>query len=573
MKLRFSLLACSLLLMSLASNGQTDFRQQFTNGKNLFLEGQYNLAMEAFKPVIPYDAANPYSQYASFYYAIAAYRQGYLSVAQDMLSQIRKVSPNWDKTEEVNYWQGVIHMDNGEYFEGLSAWKGIRNRSILKSIEASKKKYLARIDDPETLRMMLEEYPNDRIIAFALAKLLSNRMSNPTDREEFEALVRKHRLQRAAFINEAPPTYHKPVYTVSLMYPFMLNTLDPTPGRKRNQLILDLYEGMKLALDTLSYQGIQIDLRAYDTERKPATINRLLATPELVNTDLIIGPFFPDENKLIQDFSNANRINVVKPFTNNIEMIGANEFSYMIQPAYETIGVKSADFAASQLLSNKNCIIFYGTSRRDSILAASFTAQAAERGLNVVLSQRIPRDGSAAIIDILATPTEFDEWKKPTQFSLEKDSIACIFVASDDALIYSKVISSVETRGDRVLVIGSRAWLDQPALDLEKFEQLNVAFAAPGFAATRTPHYQAFARKYLLRNGVPPSEYAVLGYETMLFLGNALHKHGVYFQEAFSKGRIPGYLTQGFDYSGSHDNRVVPFVRFVNGELTVVETL
>src|SRR5690606_20945823 len=94
MRLGFSLLACSLLLMSLASNGQTDFRQQFTNGKNLFLEGQYNLAMEAFKPVIPYDAANPYSQYASFYYAIAAYRQGYLSVAQDMLSQIRKVSPN-----------------------------------------------------------------------------------------------------------------------------------------------------------------------------------------------------------------------------------------------------------------------------------------------------------------------------------------------------------------------------------------------------------------------------------------------------------------------------------------------
>lgn len=573
MKLRLLSLPCCLLLMSLASYGQTDFRQHFVSGKNLFLEGKYNLAMEAFKPVIPYDAANPYSQYASFYYAIAAYRQGYLSVAQDMLNQIRKVSPNWDKTDEVNYWLGVIHMDNREYFEGLNVWKGIRNPSIARSIEASKKKYLSRIDDPETLRMMLEEYPNDRIVAYALAKLLSTRMSNPAAREEFEALVKKHKLQRGSFINEAPPTYHKPVYTVSLMYPFMLSTLDPTPGRKRNQLILDLYEGMKLAVDTLAYRGVKIDLRAYDTERKAATINRLLATPELKNTDLIIGPFFPDENKLIQDFSNANRINVFKPFTNNLEMIGSNEFSFMIQPAYETIGVKSADFAASQLLGNKNCIIFAGTSRRDSVLAASFAAQARERGLNVVLSQRIPRDGSAAIIDILATPTEFDEWKKPTQFTIEKDSIGCIFVASDDALIYSKVLSSVETRGDRILVVGSRSWLDQPALDLEKFEQLNVVFAAPGFAATRTPHYQAFARKYVKKNGVPPSEYAVLGYETMLFLGNALHKNGVYFQEAFSKGRIPGYLTQGFDYSASHDNRLVPFVRFVNGELTVVETL
>src|SRR5690606_13788879 len=149
-----------------------------------------------------------------------------------------------------------------------------------------------------------------------------------------------------------------------------------------------------------------------------------------------------------------------------------------------------------------------------SVLAASFAGQARERGLNVVLSQRMPRDGSAAIIDILATPTEFDEWKTPAQVTIEKDSIGCIFVASDDALIYSKVLSSVETRGDRILVVGSRSWLDQPALDLEKFEQLNVVFAAPGFAATRTPHYQAFARKYVKKNGVPPSEYAVLGYET-----------------------------------------------------------
>lgn len=573
MKLRLLSLPCCLLVMSLASYGQGDFRQQFVSGKNLFLEGKYNLAMEAFKPVIPYDAANPYSQYASFYYAIAAYRQGYLSVAQDMFNQIRKVSPNWDKTDEVNYWLGVIQMDNREYFQALNTWKSIRNPSIARSIEASKKKYLGRIDDPETLRMMLEEYPNDRIIAFALARLLSTQINNPAAREEFETLVKKHKLQRGAFINEAPPTYHKPVYTVSVMYPFMLSTLDPTPGRKRNQLILDLYEGMKLAVDTLAYQGVKIDLRAYDTERKTSTINRLLATPELKNTDLIIGPFFPDENKLIQDFSNTNRVNVFKPFTNNVEMIGANEFSFMIQPAYETIGAKSADFAASQPLSNKNCIIFYGASRRDSVLAASFAAEARERGLNVVLSQRIPRDGSAVIIDILATPTEYDEWKKPIEFSLKKDSIGCIFVASDDALIYSKVMSSVETRDDRTLVIGSRSWLDQPALALEKFEQLNVAFAAPGFATPRTPHYQAFVRKYLRRNGVPPSEYAVLGYETMLFLGNALHKNGVYFQEAFSRGRLPGYLTQGFDYSTSHDNRVVPFVRFVNGELTVVETL
>lgn len=559
------------LLSAGAVSGQTDYRQQYVAGKNLFLQGEYGLAMETFKPVIPYDAANPYSHYASFYYSMAAYRQGYLAVAKDMLTQIKRLEPTWDKIEEVNFWLGTIHMDNREYFQGLNLWKDIRNPSIRKNIEASKKRYLSRIDDAETLRMMVEEYPNDRTIGHALAVVLSRNMGDPAVRSEFEEVVKKHKLDRGDFVNEAPPTYRKQVYTVSVLYPFMLNTLDPTPARKRNQLILDLYEGMKLAVDTLAKKGVRIDLRAYDTERKASTINRVLATPELRNTDLIIGPFFPDENALVQEFSTRNRINVFKPFTNNLEMVGMNEFGYLLQPAYETIGRKSAEFVADNVGQRKNCMIFYGTTRKDSILAASFAARAAESGLKVVYSQRISRDASASILKILAAPTEFDEWKNPIEFELKKDSIGCIFVASDDALIYSKVMSSVETRRDSILIVGSESWLGQAALDFDKFQSLGVVMAAPNFTSASNPHYKAFTSKYLRVHGRAPSEYAVLGYELMLFLGNALHDHGVYFQEAFAKGRLPGYLYQGYDYQFGRDNQLVPFVKFVAGELTVVQ--
>lgn len=563
-----------LLLVCLSATSlraQTDYRKQFVAGKNLFLEGEYGLAMETFKPVIPYDARNPYSQYASFYYAIAAYRQGFHAVASDMLSQIKKLEPGWDKIEEVNFWLGTIHMDNREYFQGLNLWKDIRNPSIRKNIEASKKRYLGRIADTETLRMMAEEFPNDRVVGHALATNLAKSLGDPAARSEFELVVKKYKLTRGDFINEAPPTYRKQVYSVSVLYPFMLNTLEPTPGRKRNQLILDLYEGMKLAVDTLAKRGTKIDLRAYDTERKASTINRLLATPELKNTDLIIGPFFPDENALVQEFSMKNRINVFKPFTNNIEMVGLNEFGYMLQPSYETIGRKSAEFAADKLTNRKNCMIFYGTTKQDSILAASFAAKATESGLRVVSSRRTSREASTSILKILATPTEFDEWKNPIEFELKKDSIGCIYVASDDALIYSKVMSSVETRRDSILVIGSESWLNQSALDYEKFQSLGIVMSAPNFTDTGSRHYKAFAAKFLRTHGRAPSEYATLGYESMLFLGNSLSKNGVYFQEAFTKGRLPGYLHQGYDYQYGHDNQLVPFVKFVSGALTVVQ--
>lgn len=551
---------------------QTDFKQQYFNGKNFFREGKYNLAMESFKQAIPYDNNNPFSEYASFYYAISAYRQGYLSVARDMFGQIKKLYPSWDKMEEVNFWLGKIHMDNREYFQGLSTWRTIKSQAIQNDITGLKQQTLATIDDAETLRMMLEEYPDDKVVAHALAGALSKKMDDKESRVQLEALIKRFGFDRNEFINEAPPTYFKDTYSVSLLFPFMVSTLDPTPGRKRNQLILDLYEGMKLAADTLGKMGTKISLRAYDTERKVSTIKRILETEELKNTDLIIGPFFPEENAPILEFSMKNRINVFQPFTNNIEMVGSNEFGYLLQPSYETLGRKSAEFLSNYLKRRKNCIVYYGTSKRDSIMAASFIQKANEQGLKVVLSARLTKDETGTIISTLATPTEFDEWKVPIQFTLKTDSIGSIYVASDDALIYTKVISSVETRRDSIVVVGSESWLDQTAVDLEKYQTLNVVFAAPNYTSHSNRFYKAFTKKYIKVHGQAPSAYAKMGFELMMFTGNLLKKRGVYFQDAFDDDKVlPGYLSEGYNYQFSHDNQLVPFVKFEQGELTIIK--
>jgi hypothetical protein len=177
---------------------------------------------------------------------------------------------------------------------------------------------------------------------------------------------------------------------------------------------------------------------------------------------------------------------------------------------------------------------------------------------------------------ILATPTEFDEFKYPKQFSLPKDSLGCIFVASDDPLIYTKVISSVEARKDSVTIVGSEVWLDQTAVDFEKYQQLGIVLFASNYTAPGNRAYQAFQRKFIRVHGrastsSPYSDYAKLGYEFMLFVGNALHRYGVYFQDAFSRQKFPGYLTEGYDFTNARDNQLVPFVQFRSGELILID--
>jgi len=560
-----------LVFFNLVVWAQVDYPKQYQNGKDLFRQGKYSLAMETFKPLIAYDQKNQYSPYASFYYALSAYRQGYFAVAKDMFLQIKSVHSKWDKLDEVNLWLAKIYLQDGDYFQGIKTLNSIQSKNIQAEGQVVKAQHLAEITDTETLKMMMEEYPKDEVVAKSLARLLAKDLSDEENKKTLESLIDQFKLERADLIPEAPKTFHKDRYAVSVLFPFMLETLDARPGKKRNWIVLDFYEGMKLAVDSLNERGPQIQLRAYDTDEGIEQLKRLLQTEELKNSDLVIGPLYPEENKLVQEFSLASQVNVVNPFSNNTDLIGSNPYAYLFQPSSETIGKKSAEYVAAHA-RKKICMVIYGSSKKDSVLAANFTEKANELGLQIVSSQRVFKDEASHIITVLATPTEYDEFKYPSEFTLKKDSIGSIFVGTDDPLIYTKVISAVETRADSILVVGSENWIDDTAVAFEKYQGLGVVFSSPNFVAPEGPRRRAFIDKYLRKYGRVPSNLSILGYEMMLVFGNQLKTNGVYFQDGLNNTELlPGYMFQGFKYQYSRDNQAVPFAKFRNGVLTLIE--
>ncbi|MBL7846856.1 MAG: ABC transporter substrate-binding protein [Cyclobacteriaceae bacterium] len=561
-----------------------DFKKQYKNAGDFYKEGKYNLAMEAYKPLMVYDKNNPYTEYASFYYALAALNLNYSAVARDMLLQIRKLYPEWDQRNEVNYWLAKIYFDKGEYFQGMRMLLEVKQEDYLEQQEIAKLKryYLARISDPEVLRMMWEEYPEDAEVGKALARAISLQSYVSQDQELLSAVIAKFNLPREKYTSRmAPEPVFKDTYTISVLFPFLASTLEPTPNKKQNQLILDLYEGMRMGADTLFRQGTNIRLLAYDTERSPSepergreAIRKLLETDELKNTDLIVGPIFREELKPVQDFSQARWINMINPVSNNSEYIGQNPFAMLFQPSLETLGTRSAELLAART-KNKKCMVLYGDAAKDSVMAANFLQRAREVGLEVVWSEQFKKETAERIISILARPTEFDEFKNPTQFTMKLDSIGSIYVPSDNPLIYTKVISSVEARGDSVLIVGNESWLDNPSVDLSKYEKLHIMFAAPNFTPYTDPSFLNYRKAYIRSHGSYPPEYmnyTKVGFEFMMIIGQALKKYGVYFQDGLSQaGPIDGRLTKKFHFSPRHDNIGFPFVYFRHGDLVAIE--
>ncbi|MBX2898372.1 MAG: ABC transporter substrate-binding protein [Cyclobacteriaceae bacterium] len=548
-----------------------DFKKQYRQAKDLYEGARYSAALEAFKPLTVYDQNNPFTQYASYYYALSAQQLGYGSVAKDMFLQIKKLYPGWDQLAEVNYWLCKLYFDQGEIFQALLVASQIKQPALQPGLADLKRVYLEKVNDVETLKMVLEEYPQEREAARALVKLLGKQPVHLQETALIESLITKFTLPREKLVvNELPKPVFKETYRIALIMPFLAATLDPAPVVKRNQFVLDLYNGIKLATDTLRKQGINLELLAYDNERSVDATRKILQEPELKTADLIIGPLFPDEARPVLDFAKTNAINVLVNPASGTSDFAPHPFSFLLQPNHETLGTRSAEWLASKV-RRKNCMVYYGEAVKDSVLAFAFIKKALELGLKIVYAEEVRKDNSASILTNLITATEYDEWKKPTKFRLKKDSLGSIFVASDNELLYSKVINGVETRGDSILVVGQETWITDTSIDYSKFERTRVNLAAPNFKSTTSPAYIDFRKRYLKRHGVLPGEYATLGYETMMIVGQLFKLYGAQFLQALPPGQsLPGVLGAGYQMQQpAHDNGIVPVIGFQNGVLSI----
>ena len=131
-----TLLACLLLITGLSGFAQSSFESAFNNGKTLFNNGKYELAMQAFKPAMVASGANAYEAYASFYYAISAYRSNYKPMARDMFLQIIKRHPDWEYKNESIYWVTLIRFEINQLNQALSSAEELDNTPVQEQSDA-----------------------------------------------------------------------------------------------------------------------------------------------------------------------------------------------------------------------------------------------------------------------------------------------------------------------------------------------------------------------------------------------------------------------------------------------------
>jgi ABC-type branched-subunit amino acid transport system substrate-binding protein len=584
MQLKHLLTISFALLLSLQSFGQLS-QEDYLEGKEFLKLGKYNLATQKLMPFTAPAAKTPFKWYASYYYALSAYEQGKLRQAKDMMLQITVNNPDWKQIDEAYLWLVKFYLETDDFSSALKQYQSIKDQKTSDLAGKLIKNDISEIQSLDSIQALYELHQENRIVGERYARLIFAQPLQQQDRKLLEELVIKFELDRSGFrIREEVKSIRKNKYQVAVILPFLFEDLSNNRKRITNRFILDLYQGIQLAVDHLKSEGVNIELLAYDTRKDSLTTKRILERDEMKFMDLIIGPLYPGPVNMVSRFSFQNKIVMVNPISQNPEVIQNNPYAFLMMPSYATMSKRAAEYV-SQIVHNPNAFIFLGKTDRDSIMAYTYGKTLINNGLSVNHMDTVSDNNPRKILDVLTSTQTIEELENNESSSrrsnlrrgedeflvVAPDSIGHVFITSDEASIASMTITALETRMDSTILVGRGDWLEDKEVSLQALERLKAILMWPMYYDHGSEKVRNFRERYAEKYNTLPEKYSFLGYDEMMVLGRMLQKHGNHFENSFGPQHfIKGVIFEGYSFAESNDNQFVPLIQFSDAELILL---
>jgi tetratricopeptide (TPR) repeat protein len=580
-KIQYFSFLFSLMVISLSLKAQTpdENQKKYLYGKELFKEGRYDAAAQVFLPLTAEASHNAFSKPASYFYALSSLKSGDLEAAKSMCLQMLQRYEDWDQKDNVYYLLANTYFEQNKprlAIQFLNKISGLKKDS-----ESMKTYYFNKISPLDTLKSIQKDYPAEQELAVILAKKLSVTYLDEQTKMLLNFLIQEYKLNSDELYKKKVSILKKS-YNVALFLPFQLNDIDPKVSKRSNQYILDFYEGVRMALDTLKSKGININVYTYDTEKDVTIVNSILSLPELKQMDMIIGPVFPNQMQVVSEFSKRNNIINVSPFSANSKNFENNEFCFLFQPTLEIMAGTAIRYAAEnfkhdsmfvynyepprgkfrfrdkEVKEHKNVMIFYGADLKDSLIAVYYRDSCKANKLEVTHFEKITRPKLDLLRTILADSTRLGMCNH-------------VFASTSDEVVAANIISLMDVSRQATPLITRSDWLAFNLISFEQFEKRNVFFIHPDYFDYGNPFYRSFKTSYVDRTQIYPSLHSMQGYELMTYFANALNQYGTYYKYGLDEaGFTKGTIFQGFDFSNSYSNKYVPFTRFKEKNLILV---
>ena len=567
-----------------------DAQKRYQAAVRLVQTGDYERAKADLNAVI--QRGGPLAPYASYYYALAAFRQKNYNTARLMLNQLMSQFPDWRKIDDAHYLLAAAHFETGQIEDGLTALRRIGDPAVRLDAVKLEQNFIGRLTDLNQLKQLNRAFPDNRTVGLALIDLIQRTASDKDDLELSDRLTNRFGVPGSVAsrpstpvpgatetpANRPPtpvtrPNRSKGYYNVAVMFPFRLDDFDADKRVRTNQYVYDLYDGIQLAKEKLQEEGITVNLFAYDVENDANKTLELVNSPNFAQTDLIIGPLYVEPNRIASAYANQNNMLLVNPIATGSELVANQPLSFLAQASLNRQAQKVAEQARA-LGGVRRAAIYFGTARKDSLLASAYQAELKRQNYQIVDFQKVggPAQAMADAMRFTGTTTTARSASATGGTLPAAAAPGHVFFASSNDDDGPRMLDALSRRRVSGPLIATAGAFDYYRNSTSTFTRRELYLLYPDYIDTAREPVALFQEQYVAKRNTIPSVFAHEGYDMMLFFGRQMAKNGVPFRSRASLRSSPDedYVLSGFDYSQTNENQIVPIVRYEGGRFVKI---
>jgi hypothetical protein len=307
----------------------------------------------------------------------------------------------------------------------------------------------------------------------------------------------------------------KSAYSMAILMPFFSGQFVETAGSNppKAQFALDFYAGVKLALDTLASQNVNLKVNVLDSR---GDFNAILGRYEVSKSDLILGPVEKENIPTAIDFANRNGKIFFSPYFPTGDLEGANARFIQVKPSLKTHCENIVSHIQSRYKANQ--VVLVGR-QRDSETARFKFYQDANAAFN---------QGG-----------RYDEWaiEDELNFSVEPyihpDGQTVFVLPSWNEVFVGQFLRKLAAspRKNQIVIYGMPQWMDFDKSLLSIYESLKVRVSSSTFIEGANPEVKGFRSRFMAKYGKLPNSDSFLGFDCMMYVGKMLRQYGTAFPQ------------------------------------------
>ncbi len=276
---------------------------------------------------------------------------------------------------------------------------------------------------------------------------------------------------------------------------------------------LEFYNGVMMAVDSLSNEGVNMEVSIYDTKQSSRSLSQILADPELSNTGLLIAAITNTfELKQFSQFSAAKNIPLISATYPNTVGVTGNPNFVLLNSSFSTHLEGLYSYMQRFYLST-TIIALRQTGKTEDFIKNYFT-----------LLNNANRPAALKIRWV-----DLKEGFTPDALARNLDSTKnnIIFVASPAESFGLNVVKALSTKINyRVTAIGMPTWDRMSELNSADCKNVEIVFSTPFIYSSNNPGLSsALNKKYQSTYYSRPSDMVYKGFETTYHFSKLFAKH------------------------------------------------